>query len=114
MFLTVWLRRQEIEYQRTRTILTGLSDIIRNDNSNSVKAFEDFKKSLFPFVSGVKASADSAMIETMEREVSKGNVAFNTLDMRPIRKAAETHQLPDEFRAKLRDSADARRKRRST
>lgn len=114
MFLTVWLRRQEIDYHRTKTIVVGLLDTIRQDGTTSVKAFDEFRGALFPFLSKEKKETDKALIGTMEKEVGKGSISFNPLDLKPVRHAMDQHKLPDEFRAKLKDSLANRRKRRSS
>ena len=112
MFLTVWLRRQEIDYHRTRVLVTGLADVIAQKNDNTVKAFDEYREALFPFVTKAKGAKDRELTAMMTKEVEKGSVTFSAVSDRPIREAAARYQMPDEFREKLRESSERRKQRR--
>lgn len=75
VFLNVWLKRQDIEMQRTRILAQGFL------NPEGVAgAYEDYKKAIFPFIKTEKVTQDKELMEKMAKEVSKGPILFKTVD----------------------------------
>lgn len=101
LLLTVWLRRQEIELNRTRVYASLAGDFVGGNNNGTVKAFQEYFNSLYPYLAKSTKDDEKKLKETMRREIDKGAISFSTVVENPLRRAAEKFQLPDDFRSKL-------------
>lgn len=104
LFLTVWLRRQEIEVHRQKILAQGLSDVASAGGGQSSvgDAFRKFIDAVFPFQKQAQADIDAKMKEVMDRQVAKGALTFSPMSLDFLKKKAKTLQVPDEFHQKLR------------
>lgn len=85
-----------------------MGDVIRGDNSGSVKVFAEFFNSLFPFMAKSKESKDQDLVERMRQEVDRGPISFNPVTRGPMHQAAQNFKLPDDYGKKLRERARGR------
>ena len=68
LFLTVWLRRQEIDVARWRVIAQGFA------NREAVgDAFKDLIAAVFPFQKDMRRASDKKLVEQMQKEIAKGD-----------------------------------------
>lgn len=104
LFLSVWLRRQEIEIHRERVLAQGLADVVGalGAKSSVIDAFTKYVDTVFPFNKQVKTDMDTKMKEVMERQVKKGALTFTPIAMDFLKKKTKTLSLPDDFQRKLR------------
>ena len=99
LFLTVWLRRQELELSKWRVVAQGLL------NGKAVEEpFQALINQIFPFLKGAQKKQDKKMMELMRKEIAKGPIAFTPLLENPFKNRMKTMTLPDETMAKLRQS----------
>lgn len=105
VFLTVWLRRQEIEAHKAKLhMYAGMGD-----HKATVGAYREYVESLFPFAARTNDDMDDKLKKFMAKEVAKGAISFSTASLAPIKKVAATASLTDEFKQKL---ASARKNRK--
>lgn len=105
LFLTVWLKRQEQELQRTRLMAQGLMDItmaLQRESSIS-PIFKEFMAALLPHTKKAQLEKDEEVSTRMRREVEKGVITFKAPQESTRTLVDRAHQLrqPDEFRRKL-------------
>ena len=107
LFLTVWLRRQEIEIQKTKAILMALGDIVAGKgNEGAVKGFNAYYAAALPFIKKEQAATDAKMLEAMRKEVARGPVFFKPVEEKNLFKdKAKSMSLPDSFRKNLADKS---------
>ena len=111
LFLTVWLRRQELEVRRVQILANGFSDQFRGDNKATTDAFKEFVDAAFPFAAKTRSETDKKMVEAMKKETAKGPILFSPVKTpSPLIRAAKTMQMPDEFRQKLQQRTRGRLK----
>lgn len=104
LLLTVWLRRQEIELAKVRVFASGFSDHFAKDNKGTVDAYKEFVSSIFPFTAKQRVESDKKLVEAMQQEAQRGVLHFSAATLKPIQKAAKNYSVPEEFKAKMRDS----------
>lgn len=101
LFLTVWLKRQEAEVFKTRVLAQGFVDTSEDGAKGTSDVFKRYVVAALPFLEKSQTASDTKMKETMEREVKKGVLVFNTPTSNPLIQRAKTMTLPDEFRQKM-------------
>lgn len=107
LFLTIWLRRQEAELYKARILAQGLAQI--GQNEETFKIFKTLSETLFPFLGNAKSKDDTQMVETMKREVAKGAILFNEVNMSPLKSAAKRLAVPSDFMRRLHQRPAPRR-----
>jgi hypothetical protein len=96
LFLTIWLKRQESELLKVRMLAEG------SPNEHVSKTFSQIQETIFPFLKGAKSKNDEQQIAIMKKEVEKGVITFDALNLNPLRQRAANLRLPDDFRDKLK------------
>lgn len=71
--------RQEIDAAKALLLAQGFAD-----QSQVSGAFEKFYASLYPFAKGKKQEQDRQMAERMAKEVAKGPIMFNPIDVKSV------------------------------
>lgn len=103
LFLTVWLKRQEQELQRTRILAQGLLEASPAKESTIGAAYKDYLGALLPYAKKAQDEKDKELTDRMKKEVEKGVLVFKTPSAnKPLLDRAKQMSLPDEFRQKLR------------
>ena len=103
LFLTVWLKRQELELAKWRVVAQGMA------NREEVgKTYLDLISAVFPFYKDIKKVSDQALIEKMQKEIAKGPIAFTPIMANPFRDKVKRMSMPDETMEKLRKAAARR------
>ena len=104
MFLHVWLKRQEQRVAELRVLAQGMAN-----RDHISKAFQDYIETIYPFAKDTRAVADKKMMETVEREVSRGAITFTPIQNNILRDAAKKYVMSDENVQKLRNAAEKRK-----
>jgi hypothetical protein len=107
LFLTVWLRRQEMEVRKGAMLVNAVGDLIQKESSkNVVEAYKAFVDVAFPFAVKSRGQDDRELIEKMKKEADKGPITFTQIATpSPFQRTAKQMRLPDGFRQKLQDRA---------
>jgi hypothetical protein len=114
LFITVWLRRQEMEVNRTRAMVLAMMEItVKADNTKaSGEAFKAFVESAFPFSIKHRGDVDKKMVEAMHKERVKGPILFTPQAMsNPLARIGKTVRVDEEFKKKLQDRISLQRAR---
>lgn len=106
LFLTLWLRRQEAELYKARIMAQGLAQIA--GSNEPIAVYKTLSEALFPFLATAKAKTDTEMIEKMKKEVQKGPIAFNEVNMKFIKDRAQKLTMPTEYQERLRKFRDSK------
>jgi hypothetical protein len=111
LFTTVWLRRQEIEILKTKSVVAALTDVlVGKDNQGGVAAFKSYYEAALPFLKKDQEVKDKKLLEVMKKEAAKGPLYFNPIALpNKLRERAQTMSLPDDFRKRLIDKARSRK-----
>lgn len=111
MFLTVWLRRQEMEVKKAAILVSAVGDLILKESSkHAVEAYKAFVDTAFPFATKTRTDSDQKLVEAMKKEAEKGPIHFTPIvTPNPLQQKAKQMRLPDEFREKLQQRARKRR-----
>jgi len=104
LFLHVWLKRQEQRVAELRVLAQGMAN-----RDHISKAFQDYIETIYPFAKDTRAVADKKMMETVEREVSRGAITFTPIQNNILRDAAKKYVMSDENVQKLRNAAEKRK-----
>jgi len=116
LLLTVWLRRQEMEVNKVRTLYLAMAEgtvATNGEVKSSSEAYKAFVDSAFPFAAKSRAHTDKQMVEVMKKETQKGPIQFSpVVTSNPLAKAVKTMQVPDDFKKKLQDRIQRARTRR--
>lgn len=112
LFLTVWLKRQEIEVMKQQVIASGFGDLLMGQSTKTTaEAYKKFIDAIFPFAAKTRSNTDEKMVQAMRQEAAKGPITFSPINTpNPLQKAARQMRLPDEFRQKLQTRARGRLK----
>lgn len=103
VFLHVWLKREDIEFKKTRVLAIG------HINQEAVPAaFEEYQKAVFPFIKGEKATQDKELMEKMAKEVSKGPILFKTVDPTSHLRHTPVQSMPANIQKILQKGGKAR------
>lgn len=106
LFLTVWLKRQELELAKWRVVAQGAANPAAVGGT-----YTDLISAVFPFMKGLKKEEEKKMIERMQKEVAKGAIMFKPIvQSSPFQDRVKKMSLPDETMAKLRSAAKKRGK----
>jgi hypothetical protein len=111
LFLTIWLRRQQAELYKAQIVALGLAHTAKSQDP--IKAYQSLSEAIYPFLTNLKSEGDQKMVEAMKKEVSKGMVLFNEVNMRPLRERAQKLSLPSEHMERLNKFRKQNRQRRS-
>jgi len=75
LFILLWKMKQDIEFQKVRTLVQGLYSLQPTSEDKSVQdAFEDFRKAFQPFTEKRKDEEKQDLRAALLREVSKGPI----------------------------------------
>jgi hypothetical protein len=100
LFLSVWLKRQEIELAKWRVVAQGAA------NASAVGAtYGDLITAIFPFSKGTKKEEEKKMIERMKKEVARGPIMFKPIIQDPFREKVKRMTMPNETLVKLKNAA---------
>jgi hypothetical protein len=85
----------------------GFVDLIAEvkDGKNITDIFPKYLEALFPFTKKEQETKDDEMKKMMARQVSKGVLVFNPMDMNFVKKKVKQMSIPDEWAEKLRARA---------
>lgn len=113
LFLTVWLRRQEMEVRKGAMLVNAVGDLIQKESSkNVVEAYKAFVDVAFPFAVKTRGDSDKELVAAMKKEAEKGPITFSQIAQpTPFQKTAKQMSLPDDFRQKLRERTFQRTER---
>lgn len=105
LFLTVWLRRQEMEVRKGAMLVSAIGDLIQKESSKHVvEAYKAFVDVAFPFAVKVKGESDKELVDRMKKEADRGPITFSQVATgSPFQNAAKQMRMQPEFRQKLRD-----------
>jgi hypothetical protein len=103
LFLTVWLKRQEIELAKWRVVAQGAAN-----GAEVGGTFKDLIASIFPFMKDATRTSDKKLIEQMQKEVARGPITFTQINTNPFKDKVKKMAMPDETMQKLRKAAAAR------
>lgn len=112
LFLTVWLKRQEIEVRRLQVLASGFGDLlVGTSTKTTAEAYRLFIDAIFPFAAKTRTDSDQKMVQMMRQEAQKGPITFSPINTpNPLQRVAKQMTLPDEFRKKLQMKARGRLK----
>lgn len=115
LFLTVWLRRQELEVRKGAMLVSAVGDLIMKESSKHVvEAYKSFVDSAFPFAAKNRGDSDKELVAAMKKEAEKGAITFTPVSTpNPLQKVAKQMRLPDDFRQKLQERQQQRTRRRA-
>lgn len=93
----VWIRRQEIEIEKTRVLAQGLL------NPEGVQeTFKTYIETVLPFYKISRRKEDEKMVAAMKKEMKKGRIEFTLANETNIlKKKAKELQAPDEYKQQL-------------
>lgn len=99
LFLSVWLRRQEIEAAKVQLFAQSVVDtIVGKDAVGTTKAFKNVMQLMFPHLQDVTSQRDVDLKKVMESEAAKGKIIFSPITskgLRPtVQKAVPENLLP--------------------
>jgi DNA modification methylase len=79
IFLMVWKRRQDIEFQKSRATLQALLSQKGAADKEILKAFEDLKDAFFPYDKNQKSDEIKKMREAMQKELKRGPLEISVI-----------------------------------
>jgi hypothetical protein len=109
LFLTIWMRRQEVELQKVRILAQGLAQTAEDGDIMTI--YKSVSEAIFPFLKTYTKSTDQEMIARMKKEVDKGVISFNEVNMSPLKRRASELGVSDDFKAKMQQRAAQSKKR---
>lgn len=65
--------------------------------------FKEYLEAVFPFVTTSRSENEKQMLETMKKEVSKGPLKIEAIELNPFKQTVKRMQIPDEFRQRLEE-----------
>jgi len=101
LFLTIWMRRQEVELSKVRILAQGLAQIMEEGGADLMKVYRSVSEAIFPFLTNMTKKTDQEMINRMKKEVDKGVISFNEVSMSPLKRRASELGVSDEFKRRL-------------
>lgn len=115
MFLTVWLKRQEIEVRKVQVLASGIGDLVQGTTSKtSTEAYKLFIDAIFPFAAKSRTDTDQKAVDMMRKEAARGPITFSPINTpNPLQKTAKQMSLPDDFRRKLQEKVQAKTQMRA-
>lgn len=106
LFLTVWLKRQELELAKWRVVAQGMADASKVGGT-----YLELVSAIFPFYGNLKKVEDQKLLERMQKEIAKGVISFTPILTNPFKDKVKRMSMPDETLQKLRSAATKRGKR---
>lgn len=105
MFLHIWLRREE---QRVKLALMMAAGLAETSNAGGVQSsipsrFKEYLEAVFPFVSSSRSESEKKMLDAMHKEVAKGPLKIEAVELNPFKQTVKKMQIPDEFRQRLEE-----------
>ena len=79
VFLLVWKMRQNIEFQKSRSMVQALLAQTGAESKAILDAFENLKEAFFPFDQNEKEDEKKRMKEAMLKEISRGPISVTPL-----------------------------------
>jgi len=72
LFLVLWRMRQQIEFQKSRSVVQALMSQQGSEGKAIEKAFDDLRESFFPFEKRQKSVEISELKKAMQQELGRG------------------------------------------
>lgn len=103
LFLSVWLRRQEIEAAKVQLFAQGIVDtIVGKDAVGTTKAFKSVMQLMFPQLKEATSQRDVDLKKIMETEAEKGKIMFSPITSRSLRPTVQKVNVPENLLQKKR------------
>ena len=80
VFILLWRMRQEIEFQRTRSIVQAVILAGAENSEDISKAFQVFTDASFPYQPAKEKEEKLSMKQVLDKEVSKGPLSLTIME----------------------------------
>lgn len=77
--LVLWRMRQQIEFQKSRVIVTALLNQQGAEPKHIEKAYDDLRESFFPFEQSEREEEISVLKKVMEKELARGPLSVKPM-----------------------------------
>jgi hypothetical protein len=79
LMLVLWRMRQQIEFQKSRSVITALLNQQGAEAKYIEQAYDDLRESFFPFEKGEKEEEIATLKKVMQKELSRGPLSVKPM-----------------------------------